>query len=83
MDLKERFEDAVRRSRGLPAQPNDALLELYGLYKQASEGDATGSRPGVFDMKGRAKFDAWSARRGLSQDEAMEAYVTLVERLEG
>ena len=83
MDLKERFEDAVRRSRALPAQSNDTLLELYGLYKQASEGDATGSRPGMFDMKGRAKFDAWFTRRGQSPEEAMEAYVALVERLEG
>ena len=83
MDLKERFEDAVRRSRALPAQSNDTLLELYGLYKQATEGDATGSRPGMFDLKGRAKFDAWSGRRGESQDDAMEAYVALVEGLEG
>ena len=82
MDFRERFDDAVRRSRELPSQSNDTLLELYGLYKQATEGDVTGSRPGLFDVRGRAKFDAWSSRRGLSADEAMQAYVALVEGLE-
>ena len=81
MELKARFEEAVRRSRELPEQSNDTLLELYGLYKQATEGDASGSRPGIFDVRGRAKFDAWNARRGLSRDEAMQSYAALVESL--
>ena len=81
MELKARFEEAVRRSKELPEQSNDTLLELYGLYKQATEGDASGSRPGIFDVRGRAKFDAWNARRGLSRDEAMQSYAALVESL--
>ncbi len=81
MDLKERFEEAALRSRELPSQPNDVLLELYALYKQSTDGDVTGSRPGLFDMVGRAKFDAWSGLRGVATDEAMQLYIDRVDEL--
>ena len=83
MDLKKQFDDAVARSTELPSQPNDVLLELYALYKQATEGDVTGSRPGMFDMVGRAKFDAWSGVRGVAREEAMQRYVDRVNELAG
>lgn len=80
--IKDRFADAKARVEKLGARPsNEKLLGLYGLYKQATEGDVSGSRPGLLDLKGRAKFDAWSRRKGLSKDEAMKAYVALVEAL--
>ena len=83
MALKDRFAAAQERARKLPARPsNEQLLELYALYKQASQGDVGGSRPGLLDLKGRAKFDAWAASKGLSKDEAMKQYVALVDRLE-
>jgi len=75
------FETAVARAKELPHQPNDRLLELYGLYKQATAGDVTGDRPGMFDFKGAAKYDAWERRRGMTEDEARQAYVDLVDRL--
>ena len=59
----------------------DELLELYGLYKQATAGDVTGKRPGMLDLKGRAKYDAWAARRGTDRDAAMSGYVALVAKL--
>jgi diazepam-binding inhibitor (GABA receptor modulator, acyl-CoA-binding protein) len=81
--LKGTFEDAKARVEGLTSRPsNDELLQLYGLYKQATEGDVSGSRPGMLDLKGRAKYDAWAKRKGTSKDGAMKAYVALVERLE-
>lgn len=84
MTLAERFEDAQRRVRTLPAAPgNDVLLELYALYKQGSAGDVSGGRPGMLDIKGRAKYDAWARRKGMGRDAAMEAYVALVDRLVG
>jgi diazepam-binding inhibitor (GABA receptor modulating acyl-CoA-binding protein) len=80
--MKERFAAAKARVETLSTRPsNEELLDLYGLYKQASEGDVTGSRPGMLDVKGRAKFDAWAKRRGTSKDEAMRKYVSLVDRL--
>ena len=54
------------------------LLDLYGLYKQATEGDVAGSRPGMLDLKGRAKFDAWSKRKGTSKDEAGQNWIRAV-----
>ena len=51
------------------------------MFKQASEGDAQGERPGMMDMKGRAKFDAWAGLQGMGAEEAMQAYVDLVESL--
>lgn len=79
MDLKARFEDAAGRSRGLGTQPNDVLLKLYALYKQATVGDATGARPGAFDFVGRAKYDAWSRLAGTPAERAMEDYIALVD----
>jgi len=81
MDLQAEFDEAVTRSKSLPSQPNDTLLELYGLYKQATKGDATGKRPGMFDMVGRAKYDAWASRSGITNEEAMRTYVDLVGSL--
>ena len=82
MPLADDFQAAVQRVNGLPRAPsNDVLLDLYGLYKQATAGDATGSRPGMLDVKGRAKFDAWSSRKGMSSDDAMRAYIEAAARL--
>lgn len=79
----EEFESAVARVQRLPKRPsNDVLLELYGLYKQATIGDVSGKRPGMLDMRGRAKFDAWAERKGMSSEDARARYVALVERLE-
>jgi diazepam-binding inhibitor (GABA receptor modulator, acyl-CoA-binding protein) len=81
MEIQAQFDQAVARSRELPAQPNEVLLELYGLYKQATEGDVSGDAPGMFDFAGRAKHEAWTSRLGMSADDAMTAYVDLVNRL--
>lgn len=81
MDLTKQFEDAKARSTSLPNQSNDVKLQIYSLYKQATDGDVTGSRPGMFDMVGAAKFDAWTTRKGMSKEEAMQAYVDLINKL--
>ena len=59
------------------------LLRLYGLYKQGSEGDVTGTKPGLFDFKGAAKFEAWEKLKGTTNEKAMEDYIKLVKRLGG
>ncbi len=82
MDLAAKFEDAQTRVKGLSKSPStDDLLELYALYKQATAGDVAGSRPGMLDMKGRAKYDAWAKKKGTGKDDAMTKYVALVDRL--
>jgi acyl-CoA-binding protein len=80
--LNTAFEKAVADSKNLPEKPdNMTLLKIYSLYKQATEGDVEGKRPGFTDMVGRAKFDAWAALKGKSGDEARQEYVDLVESL--
>jgi len=79
-DLAQRFADAQARIKAVTGLSNDVLLELYALYKQASVGDVTGSRPGMLDLRGRAKYDAWAKRKGLTRDAAMTAYIALVDR---
>jgi len=84
MELSAKFEDAQKRVKDLKSTPsNDDLLELYALYKQATAGDVSGSRPGMMDFKGRAKFDAWAKKKGTGKDKAMTDYVALVDRLAG
>jgi len=81
-DLIAAFEEAVRHVQALPDRPdNDTLLRLYGLYKQATAGDAGGRKPGIFDVVGAAKYEAWAALAGVTRDEAMRRYIELATRL--
>ena len=80
--MQEEFNTAVTRSKELTVRPsNQDLLKLYSLYKQATEGDVSGERPGGFDFKGAAKYDAWEAIKGMATEEAMKKYIDLVEHL--
>jgi acyl-CoA-binding protein len=84
MELEDRFKEAQDRVKTLTKRPsNDTLLDLYSLFKQGSAGDVQGKRPGMLDLKGRAKFDAWAKRKGLKREDAMKEYVALVDRLVG
>ncbi len=81
-DLRAQFTQAQQDANNLTRRPdNDTLLKLYALYKQATSGDAAGERPGAFDFVRRAKFDAWSAVKGTSAEDAMQQYVDLVASL--
>jgi acyl-CoA-binding protein len=81
-DLLAQFDAAAKAAQNLPSRPdNDTLLQIYALYKQATVGDVTGSRPGFTDFVGRAKYDAWAKIKGTAKDQAMQDYIALVERL--
>ena len=79
-DLAERFVDAQARIKPVTGLGNDTMLDLYALYKQATVGDVTGARPGMMDLRGRAKYDAWTKRKGMTRDAAMQAYIDLVAK---
>jgi len=81
MDLKAKFQQYTNDVKKLPAQSNDVLLQFYALFKQATDGDVTGSRPGMLDIKGRAKYDAWAKLKGIASDKAMQQYIDLVDRI--
>ena len=81
-DLATRFEQALADSKKLTERPDNAtLLKLYALFKQATDGDVDGKRPGFTDMVGRAKWDAWNEQKGKPAKAAMQEYVDLIESL--
>ena len=81
-DSQKLFDKAVKDVTKAKSDPgNDMKLRLYAHFKQASEGDVTGDKPGFTDFVGRAKFDAWTKIKGMSQEDAQKAYVKLVERV--
>ncbi len=81
-DLKSKFEAAAASAKQTKKKPDNAtLLKLYSFYKQATEGDVKGERPGGFDFVGGAKYDAWSKLKGTSKDDAMTAYIKQVDKL--
>ncbi len=78
------FDEAVVKSKTLTERPsNEVLLKLYGLFKQVTEGDVQGERPGGFDFKGAAKFNAWESYKGTTKDDAANEYIDLVNSLIG
>jgi len=82
MDAKTLFEQAVAESKSLPDRPsNETLLQLYSLYKQATEGDASGEAPNMFDFVAKAKYEAWASLKGKSPEIAMKEYIALIEKL--
>jgi acyl-CoA-binding protein len=81
-DLKKQFDDAAAAVLKAKKDPgNDLKLRLYANYKQATEGDVTGEKPGFTDFVNRAKYEAWAKLKGTSSEEAMKAYIKLVERV--
>ena len=72
---------AVKVKTPTESPSNENLLELYGLFKQATVGDNNTERPGMFDLKGNAKWDAWTSKNGMSSEEAEKEYIALVARL--
>ena len=83
-DLKADFQNAAKDVMDLAERPdNDTMLRLYALYKQGSEGDVSGPKPGFFDFVGTAKYEAWEKLAGMKQEEAMKKYVALVKTIRG
>jgi diazepam-binding inhibitor (GABA receptor modulating acyl-CoA-binding protein) len=81
-DMKAAFEQAQKDVKTLKKAPtNDNMLFLYAHYKQANSGDVKGDRPGMLDMVGRAKYDAWAKLKGVKPDDAMKKYVDKVASL--
>lgn len=81
-ETKKKFEKAAEDVKKAKKDPgNDMKLRLYAHFKQGSEGDVAGERPGFTDFVGRAKYDAWAKIKGMSQDDAMKAYIKLVDRV--
>lgn len=82
MSIQETFEKSVKEAQSLTERPsNEDLLLIYSLYKQATEGDNNTERPGGFDFKTAAKYNAWDKLKGMSKEDAMNQYIDLISRL--
>ncbi|XP_037310628.1 acyl-CoA-binding domain-containing protein 7 [Pungitius pungitius] len=82
MSNRAEFEKMAEDVKKVKTKPTDQeLLDLYGLYKQATVGEINTDRPGMMDFKGKAKWDAWSSRKGMSKDDAESAYITLAKEV--
>ena len=87
------FNRAAEEVRQLKTEPsNNDLLTLYSLFKQSTVGDCNTSRPGMLDLKGKAKWDSWSGIKGIAfyyphifigkaKETAQKEYVEFVESL--
>ena len=83
-DLNEKFQQAAVDVKTLTSRPsNEDMLALYANFKQASSGDVSGKRPGMLDIVGRAKYDAWADLKGVSSGDAKQTYIDTVNRLLG
>jgi diazepam-binding inhibitor (GABA receptor modulating acyl-CoA-binding protein) len=80
-DLDQQFAAARARVKPLTGLGNDVMLDIYALYKQSTVGDVSGQRPGMMDLRGRAKYDAWVGKRGMAKDAAKQAYIAVVARV--
>ncbi|UJR31149.1 hypothetical protein I4U23_018656 [Adineta vaga] len=77
------FNQAAADVKNLSKKPSDdQLLKLYGLYKQATTGDNNSGKPGMLDIKGKAKWEAWNNNKGKSQEAAQQEYVNFVRQLQ-
>merc|ERR1712002_240615 len=82
MSLQEKFDAAAEEVKTLTKKPtDDEMLEIYALFKQGTIGDINTERPGMLDFKGKAKWDAWEKKKGMSQDDAKTQYIAKVAEL--
>ncbi|MFT6909766.1 MAG: diazepam-binding inhibitor (GABA receptor modulating acyl-CoA-binding protein) [Oleiphilaceae bacterium] len=83
-DLQQQFEETVnfvQNAEGEVQLSNEQKLQMYALYKQATEGDVTGKKPGMMDFVARAKYSAWEELKGQSKEKAMKKYINEIEAL--
>lgn len=86
-DLTSQFEAAVEKVRTAPADgdykpSNEEKLKMYAWFRQATDGDVSGKRPGMLDPVGRFKYDAWAKLKGMDSQQAMQAYIDQVNKVE-
>ena len=86
-DLQQRFDAAVEKVANAPKDgplkpSNEMKLKMYALFRQARDGDVQGKRPGMMDVVGRFKYDAWAELKGTPREEAMRRYVEEVDSFE-
>jgi len=78
----DKFQQAVQNVSKLKSEPdNDVKLELYALFKQATEGKNQKPKPSAMDFVGKYKWQAWTKLGDMSKEEASKVYIGKVESL--
>ncbi|KAL0304433.1 UNVERIFIED_CONTAM: Acyl-CoA-binding domain-containing protein 1 [Sesamum radiatum] len=75
------FVAATAVDRAALKVSNDVQLQLYGLYKIATEGPCSAPQPSALKMTARAKWQAWHKLGAMPPEEAMEKYIDIVTEL--
>ena len=82
LSIEKRFKRASKRILALEERPDDnTLLRLYSLFKQATEGDATGRLPIAKGMVAVAKWKSWKKLEGTDPEDAMASYCEIADVL--
>ena len=76
MDLLSNFQNVAIAVKKIKTKPSDEeLLDLYGLYKQATVGNNMTDKPWMFDYEKLAKWGAWMKFFNLSTEDAQKKYI--------
>jgi acyl-CoA-binding protein len=79
LELEERFKLATTHVQAVAANlDSKLLLQLYGLYKQATVGPCTAAQPSWFNVTAKQKWEAWNQLKQMTVEEAMQSYIRLV-----
>ncbi|XP_059801651.1 enoyl-CoA delta isomerase 2, mitochondrial isoform X1 [Hypanus sabinus] len=76
------FDHAKDKLKTLKKDPgNEVKLQIYALFKQATQGPCNSSKPSMLDFVNKAKWEAWNSLGKTSTEEARQKYVDLIESL--
>ena len=80
--IEEKFKKASESVKNLKNRPEDEiLLQLYGLYKQATIGNINIPQPWAIQVEKRSKWDSWKMFENMPKAVAMTKYVEIVDNL--
>ena len=94
MSINEQFQAAAQQVNNLPGDVAARYMtELYGLYKQATEGDVN-MKANEVDSAGadqasgpaglsQAQWDSWNQFKGMPEEQAKQRYVARAAEITG
>ncbi len=80
--MQDEFEDMSHRLANSDLDIDENIqIQLYGLYKQATQGDCYADQPWTSQKEAYAKWSVWFSNRGMLKEDAMKIYIEMVKRL--
>ncbi|XP_067857879.1 enoyl-CoA delta isomerase 2, mitochondrial isoform X2 [Heptranchias perlo] len=76
------FDKAKDKLKTLKNDPgNEVKLQIYALFKQATQGPCNSPKPSMLDFINKAKWEAWNSLGKTPKEEARQKYVDLIGTL--